>query len=99
MDHEIKELLEKNLALNEENNRLLRGIRRNTRIVFVWRVIYIGIFLGGAAVAFNFLKPYYEGARGTYNNVVNTQTEIQDRLSGVKAFFGGNASSSDNGQE
>lgn len=71
MDPEIKTLLEKNLALSEENNRLIRGLRRANRIAFVWRVIYIGIFLGGAAVAFNYLQPYFEGARGAYDSVVN----------------------------
>lgn len=86
MDHEIKELLEKNLALNEENNRLLRGIRRANRLAFVWRVIYIGVFLGGAAVAFNFLKPYYENGIGTYNSMVNTKTQVNDS---IKRFLPG----------
>ena len=83
MDPEIKELLEQNLALNEENNRLLRGLRRANRIAFVWRVIYIGIFLGGAAVAFTFLRPYYEGVKTTYDSIVKTQTQINQGIGGL----------------
>ncbi len=87
MDPEIKELLEKNLALNEENNRLLRGLRRSNRLALVWRVIYIGIFLGGAALAFTTLKPYYEGVKQTYGSIVDTQKEINSGFQGFKGFF------------
>ncbi len=80
MDPEIKELLERNVALNEENNRLLRGLRRTNRLAFIWRVIYIGIFLGGAAVAYNYLLPYYEGVRDTYESVITTQTKINEKF-------------------
>lgn len=86
MDPDIKELLEKNLALNEENNRLLRGLRRSNRLAFVWRVIYIALFLGGAAFAFTFLRPYYEGVKGTYDSIIKTQSQIN---TGFKGFFGG----------
>ena len=84
MDHEIKELLEKNLALNEENNRLLRGIRRANRIAFVWRILYIGIFLGGAALAFQYFEPYYRQIVSTYNATLETQTKISD---GINKFL------------
>jgi len=89
MDPDIKSLLEKNLALSEENHRILRGLRRSNRLGLIWRVIYIGIFLGGAAIAFNFLKPYYEGVRGTYDSFRSTQTQINEGVGGFKAFFTG----------
>jgi Sec-independent protein secretion pathway component TatC len=78
MDSEIKDLLERNLAVNTENNRILRGLRRANRLAFVWRIIYLAIFLGGAALAFQYLKPYYENAMSTYNSAIETQTKISE---------------------
>ncbi len=84
MDPDIKEMLEHSIALGEENNRLLKGLRRANRLAFAWRVIYIGIFLGGAAIAFTFFKPYYEGLKETYGTIVETQTQINE---GIGVFF------------
>lgn len=80
MDPEIKELLEKNLALNEENNRLLRGLRRSNRIGFIWKVVYLGVFLGGAAIAFQYVEPYYRQAMDAYKTTVETQTKISEGI-------------------
>ena len=86
MDEEIKALLERNLELAEENNHILKGIRRSNRISTIWNIIYILFIIGGGFVAFNYFKPYLTQAENAYNSVVTTQSQIK---SGIKSFFPG----------
>ncbi len=78
MDEELKELLEKNLALGEENNRILRGLRTSNRIAFIYRLVYIVIFAGGAVYAYYYAKPYISNIVQTYQSIQNTQQGISD---------------------
>ena len=84
MDEDIKALLERNLELNEENNHILKGIRRSNRISTLWNVFYILFIIGGGIIAFNYVKPYLIKAEDAYNSVVTTQNQIKD---GVKGLF------------
>ena len=84
MDEDIKALLEKTFELTEENNRILRGIRRSNRISMLWNIFYIIFIIGGGILAFNYLKPYLIKAEGAYNSVVTTQDQIKN---GIKNFL------------
>ncbi|MFA6297117.1 MAG: hypothetical protein WC629_00990 [Candidatus Paceibacterota bacterium] len=84
MDEDIKALLEKNLELAEENNHILRGIRRSNRISMIWSILYLLFIIGGGIVAFNYFKPYLIKAEDAYNSVVTTQNQIK---SGIKNFL------------
>ena len=90
MDQEIKELLEKNLALSQENNHMLRGIRFTNRLHLIWTVFYLAFIIGGLVVAFNFLAPYLEQAQNTYDSLLETNTKVTSGFDSVKGFFGGN---------
>ncbi len=46
MDTDLKELVEENLRLTKDNNRMLRSMRRTARISFVWRIIFWAAILG-----------------------------------------------------
>lgn len=84
MDSEIKDLLERNIELNEENNRLLRGLRMTNRLSFLWKLVYMVIFFGGAALAFNYVRPYLEQAKASYDSTVETQKKISE---GINKYF------------
>lgn len=86
MDPEIKGLLQKNLALAEENNRLLRGLRRANRISAIWKLVYFVLFLGSLAYAYVYAKPYLDQAMATYDSLLETQTNVKDSF---KNFFPG----------
>jgi predicted MFS family arabinose efflux permease len=77
---EIKELLEQNLALNEENNRMLRGMRRNQRMAAIWRVVYFAAFLYATYVGYQYVKPYLEQAQAAYTSAIEAQTRIKNIL-------------------
>ncbi len=78
MEEEIKDLLERNIALTEENNRLLRNMRTANRVAFIWRVIYLAFFIGSAYVAFTYFKPYLTQITDAYGSVMNVQAQLKD---------------------
>ena len=80
MDNETRELLEKNLALSEENNRLLRSIRNSNRINALFKFIYIFVIVGGGFWAYQYLQPYLDQAKSSYESLSNTQADLKNSL-------------------
>ena len=94
MDEETKKLLEENLALSKENNKLLLKIRSVQRWARITRIFYWFLIIGVSIGAFYFIKPYlgnllnvYTGGVSGINNISditknlkNGQTDIQDLL-------------------
>lgn len=76
MEDEIKALLLRNIALTEENNRLLRNIRTATRLGVIWKVVYLAVLIGSALVAFNFLQPYISQIQDVYGSVMDVRNSI-----------------------
>lgn len=66
MDPETKKLLEQNLELAEENNRLLRGLRTSNRLGLVFKVVYLAILAGGAVFAYYHAEPYIKSFLNAY---------------------------------
>lgn len=58
MDPQSKDLLQKTFALAEENNKMLRHIRRSQKVANIMSIIYWLIIIGIAIGAFYFLQPY-----------------------------------------
>ena len=57
MSPEERELLEKSVALAEENNGMLRAMRRSQRMATIFRVIYWALIIASAIGALYFLQP------------------------------------------
>jgi hypothetical protein len=77
MSPEERELLNRSVILAEENNQILRAMKRSllwSRImnVFYW-VLIIGISVG----AFYFLQPYLDQVMKTYGNVSNALKNLK----------------------
>ena len=60
MDPEAKQLIEKTYSLVEENNKILRRMRRSQKVTSIMRVVYWLIIIGIAIGAFYFLQPYID---------------------------------------
>ncbi len=78
MDPEERKLLEETHRLAEENNGMLRSIKRSMRISSIVRGIYWLFIIGSAIGAIYLLQPYidqfkevYEGATSTYESIRN----------------------------
>ena len=66
MEGDIKKLLEDNLNLNKENNRLLLKLYNIQRWAQVTRIIYWFIIIGITIGAFYFIKPFLSGILNVY---------------------------------
>ena len=79
----LEKKVQKALDLAEENNTMLRKMRRSMRIANVVRVIYWVVIIGAAIGAYYFIQPYIEGAQTIYN-------DIDEKFSAVDQEFQGN---------
>lgn len=73
---EERELLNKSALLAEENNKILRSIRRSMRMASIARAVYWVLIIGVSVGAFYFIQPYidqlkdvYSGAGDALNNL------------------------------
>ena len=65
---EERELLNKSVILAEENNNILRTMRRSQRISTIANFIYWIFIIGTAIGAFYFLQPYFTQIKEIYMN-------------------------------
>ena len=59
MTPEEKSLLERTLKLAEENNGLLKGLRRSNRVSTVMRILYWVVIIALSFGAFYLIQPYF----------------------------------------
>lgn len=66
MEQEERSLLEENLRISRENNRLLIKVRSSQRWASITRVLYWVVLIGISFGAFYFLQPYIEKVMKIY---------------------------------
>ena len=76
MTPEERELLTQSIRLSEENNKMLRSMRRGARFASFLRIIYWLIILGSAFSAWYFLEPYINSMRQDIQTVKDTTVKI-----------------------
>jgi len=76
MDPESRKLLEETLALAQENNKILHGMRRSMRMQRIMSFLYWIFIVGTALGAYYLIQPYieqlmevYSGAGDVLNNL------------------------------
>lgn len=72
MNPDEKQLLERAVALGEENNKILRGIRRGNRWAIVYKVVYWIIIIAISYEAYVYIQPYVNQMIKIYNEVQGT---------------------------
>ncbi len=87
MDPDVRVLLKKNLELAEENNRMLRSMRRNGRIMSIIHVLYWIVILGLALWSYQTIQPYLEQALKTYQSLQTTQHNVELKVQSIPDFF------------
>ena len=68
MSPEERELLEKNVALAEDNNKILHSIRRSMRLARIMTYIYWILIIGFAIWSYYLIQPYLDQAIKLYGN-------------------------------
>jgi hypothetical protein len=69
MTPEERSLLERTHKLAEENNEILRSIRRSNRISIAMRLLYWVVIIGISLGAFYLIQPYIEAVTGAYQSI------------------------------
>ena len=77
MTPEEKILLERAVHLGEENNKILRGIRRGNRLSFVWKIFYWAFIIAVSYGAYIYIQPYIDMLTKEYTNIKGTVTTVQ----------------------
>lgn len=95
MDGEIENLLKQTKLLVEENNKILKGIRRSNRISSFFRFIYWIIIIVATVGIYTYIQPYLDSISKLYGEVETTNnkiTNVQNSFGeGIKSFFFGNS--------
>lgn len=65
-----RDLIEENIRLTKENNKLLRSLRRAQTISAIFKVIWIAVLIGLPFILYVYvLQPYYENVRTQYQEI------------------------------
>ena len=95
MDDEIENLVKQTKLIAEENNKILKGIRRSNRVSSFFRFIYWIIIIVATVGLYTYIQPYLDSISKLYGEVQTTNskiTNVQNSFgSGIKDFFFGSA--------
>jgi len=69
METEDRILIEKNLKLSEENNKILRRLQRHARLDFFWSVIKILVVVVPLIIGYLYLEPYLGTIEESFNTI------------------------------
>jgi len=83
---EVEHMLREDVALNKENNKILKKIYSSIRWGRFFSLLYWFIILGGALGLYYFLQPYLDGIRGL---LVTTKQLIENPKEFISTFVGG----------
>ncbi len=80
MTPEEKSLLLKTHELAEENNKILRSLRRSRRIGIIMTALYWTLIIGLSLGAFYFIQPYIDFFAGSSESGTDLSQTLQDLL-------------------
>jgi hypothetical protein len=76
MSPEEREMLEKSVALAEENNKMLHSLMRSMRWGRIARIVYWTLIIGSAVGAYYFVQPYIDQIIGVYGGTKNSLENV-----------------------
>ena len=87
MTPEERHMLERSLKLAEDNNSILKSIRRSNRVGTIMRVVYWVVILGLSYGAYVVVQPYINQALGLYKDAQQNIETMKGATSKVGSFF------------
>ena len=95
MSPEERELLTKAIKLSEENNKILRGMRRSARLSSFFRLAYWTVIIIVTIAGYMIIQPYIQAAMKGYaemqkgiQTISNTTSKLPD-LPKLPSWLGG----------
>ncbi len=89
MTPEERELLLRSIKISEENNKMLRGIRRNARLSVFLRLLYWVIIIGTAFGFYYYTKPFIEPIIKGYANMKENIEILKNTTDQLPTWLGG----------
>ena len=83
MSHENKSIEEKILELTQENNELLKKVRRNQKLTWNFRVIYWTVIIAAALGVFYVFKSPLNTVVNEFSGLKNTIQSISDKVNNL----------------
>lgn len=83
MDTELKALLEENLKISQENNVLLKKLRKSARAASITRAFYWLVIIGLTVGSFYYLEPYLNKVKSMYDSGALSLDKIQAMLNNI----------------
>ena len=93
MTPEERELLTKSIKISEENNRMLRSMRRSARFSSFLRLIYWILIIAAAFSTYYFVQPYIDAVIKSYTSMqqnIETVKNVTTKLPSLPSWLGGN---------
>ncbi|HVZ75726.1 MAG TPA: hypothetical protein VG934_00420 [Candidatus Paceibacterota bacterium] len=90
---ELKELMRQNIALAQENNKMLHAVRRGTWLSYAVRLLWIVAIIVASYYSYLYLQPYLQKILGLYGNIQNLQEQAQNA---IQQFQGGGTGTTTN---
>ncbi len=66
---EERQMLKKALELSQENNEMLRSMKRSMFIGRIFRIAYWVVIIGAGVGAYYYIEPYLDGAVSAYGSL------------------------------
>ena len=80
MTPEERELLKRSVSLGEENNDILRSMRRSMRLARIMSIMYWVVIVGSAIGAYYLIQPYIDSITSVYG-------DAKSNLDSVSSIF------------
>ncbi len=84
MSPEERELLNRSVELAEENNKILRALRRSARISRFISIVYWVLIIGSTVGAYYFIQPYIDQIYGVYSGAQDDLNNVSGLLQSLK---------------
>jgi len=72
MEEETKKLLEQNIEISRESLKILKGIKRSSRILATFKILYWLVILGVLAGTYYFIEPYIKAVISVFQDAQQT---------------------------
>ncbi len=90
MTPEEREMLYRTVELAEENNKILRKMRRSALISNVLTLLYWFIIISAAFGAYYFIQPYLDVIIKSYNGMSDSLNSVKSITEGLPSWFSKN---------
>ena len=84
---ELKELVHKQIAISEDTNRIVHGMRNTARWGRFMRIIWWAAIIGLSAASWLYLQPYLMQVQALYQNVQSGAEQAQGFQGQISDFF------------